>query len=158
MVLTTVAPAAAISSAWSEAVVSWENVTMYGTEEGEGVVPAADEDVSLVAAEVSVALVSDELTADAPVSVAPVDDSPSGEMPPNAPETNRPATKTAAIPSVPLMCHACAFFFRCCVIPLRLSLLVRPPRASPDTPRPPGSARRPDQARIDQLAAEIPLR
>src|SRR3954451_4628450 len=38
------------------------------------------------------------------------------------------------------------------------SLLVRPLRASPDTPRPGTQARRSGQARNDQLAAEIPLR
>lgn len=122
MVLTTVAPAAAISSAWSEAVVSWEKVTMYGTEEGEEVVLAAEEEDVSVVEGVSVVLVSDELIEDAPVSVAPVDDSPSGEMPPNAPETNRPATKTAAIPSVPLTCHVCAFFFSRSVITPSASL------------------------------------
>jgi len=72
MVLTTVAPAAAISSAWSEAVVSWENVTMYGTEEGEEVVLAAEEEDVSVVEGVSVVLVSDELIEDAPVSVGAV--------------------------------------------------------------------------------------
>src|SRR4051812_47895027 len=77
--LTRVAPAAAMSAAWSEALVPCEKVTMYGREEAvceeeEEVVSVELEEVSVEPEEVSVddVPVSAELNADASVPVAPV--------------------------------------------------------------------------------------
>jgi hypothetical protein len=108
------------------------------------------------AASVEVVDVSEELTADVSVPVTPVEVRPRGEMPPNAPETNRPATNIAANPSVPLMCHACAFFLMRVMPPP----LLRTARASPDRRHTNAGrrARRSGQARNSQIAADLPPR
>src|ERR1041385_4990498 len=86
------APAAAISELWSEALVPWAKVTMYGTGDPvceEEVVVEGEEEVSVEVVPVSAA--PEGLAAEVPVSVAPVDVRPSGETPPNAPDTKGPA-------------------------------------------------------------------